>query len=220
LAHENLPGAQLRYLLYGRGQPLLGAIGFGAAAWKVACRDQWIGWNAEQRRRRLDLVLNNARFLMLPWLRVPNLAGYCLRECLRRLPEDFQQRYGWRPVLLETFVEARFQGHCYGAAHWIGLGRTQGRGKKGAQAVGGQTPLPGQARKVTERMGQAPGASQRGAAKDWTGAMGRYRLWEAPPVTAEAIFASNSPSKRRTVTAGWKLRVEPVSCAPSVPSSW
>jgi hypothetical protein len=142
LGHENLPGAQLRYLLYGRGQPLLGAIGFGAAAWKVACRDQWIGWNAEQRRRRLDLVLNNARFLILPGWRVPNLAGHVLRQCLRRLPEDFQQRYGWRPVLLETFVEARFQGHCYGAAHWIGLGRTQGRGKKGAHAVGGQTPLP------------------------------------------------------------------------------
>jgi hypothetical protein len=69
-------------------------------------------------------------------------------------------------------------------------------------------------KKVTERMGQAPGASQRGAAEDWTGAMGSYRLWEASSVTAEAIFASNSPSKRRKVTAGWKLRVEPVSCAP------
>lgn len=142
LGHENLPGAQLRYLLYGRGQLLLGAIGFGAAAWKVACRDQWIGWNSEQRCRRLDLVLNNARFLILPWLRVPNLAGSCLGECLRRLPEDFQQRYGWRPVVLETFVETRFQGRCYQAANWIYLGRTQGRGKKGAHAVGEQTPLP------------------------------------------------------------------------------
>lgn len=142
LGHANLPGAQLRYLFYGRGQYLLGAIGFGAAAWKVACRDQWIGWNSEQRRRRLDLVLNNARFLILPWLRVPNLAGSCLGECLRRLPEDFQQRYGWRPVVLETFVETRFQGRCYQAANWIYLGRTQGRGKKGAHPVGEQTPLP------------------------------------------------------------------------------
>lgn len=142
LGHENLPGAQLRYLLYGRGQHLLGAIGFGAAAWKVACRDQWMGWNSEQRRHRLDLVLNNARFLILPWLRVPNLAGSCLGECLRRLPEDFQQRYGWRPVVLETFVETRFQGRCYQAANWIYLGRTQGRGKKGAHPVGEQTPLP------------------------------------------------------------------------------
>jgi len=143
LGHANLPGAQLRYLLYARGQDLLGAIGFGAAAWKVACRDQWIGWSSEQRRRRLDLVLNNARFLILPWLRVPNLAGYCLGQCVRRLPEDFQQRYGWRPVVLETFVETRFQGRCYQAANWICLGRTQGRGKKGAYAAAGApTPLP------------------------------------------------------------------------------
>lgn len=142
LGHENLPGAQLRYLIYGQGDRLLGAIGFGAAAWKVACRDQWIGWNSEQRRRGLDLVLNNPRFLILPWLRMPQLAGCCLRECLHRLPEDFQQRYGWRPVLLESFVEARFQGCCYRAAHWICLGRTQGRGKKGDHAVGGQRPLP------------------------------------------------------------------------------
>ncbi len=142
LGHENLPGAQLRYLLYAKGEHLLGAIGFGAAAWKAACRDLWIGWDAEQRRRRLDLVLNNARFLILPWVRVANLAGHALRECLRRLPEDFQERYGWRPVLLETFVESRFQGRCYQAANWIGLGRTQGRGKQGAHPAGAQTPLP------------------------------------------------------------------------------
>jgi hypothetical protein len=142
LGHENLPGAQLRYLLYGKGDRLLGAIGFGAAAWKVAARDQWIGWNSEQRCRALDLVLNNARFLLVPWARVPNLAGHGLRSCLRRLPEDFQERYGWRPVLLETFVETRFEGRCYGAANWICLGHTQGRGKKGAHPVGDQTPLP------------------------------------------------------------------------------
>lgn len=142
LGHENLPGAQLRYLLYGKGDRLLGAIGFGAAAWKLAPRDQWIGWNSEQRCRGLDLVLNNARFLILPWIRVPNLAGCFLGRCLQRLPEDFHQRYGWRPVLLETFVEARYQGGCYRAANWIFLGLTQGRGKKGAHPVGNQTPRP------------------------------------------------------------------------------
>jgi hypothetical protein len=142
LGHGNLPGAQLRYLFYGKGDRLLGAIGFGAAAWKVAPRDQWIGWNSEQRCRGLDLVLNNARFLILPSARVPNLAGNCLRRCLRQLPEDFQQRYGWRPVLLETFVEARFEGRCYRASNWICLGLTQGRGKKGAHPLGGQRPLP------------------------------------------------------------------------------
>lgn len=142
LGHANLPGAQLRYLLYGKGDQVLGALGFGAAAWKLAPRDEWIGWNSEQRRRGLDLVLNNARFLMVPWTRVPNLAGHLLRLCLRQLPGDFQQRYGWKPVLLETFVETRFQAHCYRATNWIYLGLTQGRGKKGAHLVAGQSPLP------------------------------------------------------------------------------
>lgn len=140
--HANLPGAQLRYLLYGSGQRLLGALGFGAAAWRLAPRDRWIGWNAAQRRRRLDLVLNNARFLIGPWVKVANLAGHLLGQCVRRLPEDFQQRYGWRPVLLETFVESPFAGRCYRAANWIYLGQTQGRGKKGVHPVNGQSPLP------------------------------------------------------------------------------
>jgi len=142
LGHENLPGAQVRYLLYGSSHRLVGAIGFGAAAWKLAPRDQWIGWNLEQRRRGLDLILNNARFFIGPWVKVPNLAGHFLGQCVRRLPDDFQQRYGWRPVLLETFVETRFEGRCYRAANWICLGQTQGRGKKGAHPVAGQSPLP------------------------------------------------------------------------------
>jgi len=142
LGHENLPGAQLRYLLYSQEGSVLGAMGFGAAAWKVAPRDRWIGWDGEQRRGRLDLIVNQARFLILPWVRVPHLAGHGLGQCLRRLPKDFQQRYGWQPVLVETFVEARFGGHCYRASNWIWVGSTQGRGKKGVHTRGGQTPLP------------------------------------------------------------------------------
>jgi hypothetical protein len=132
----------VRYLLFGSGQRLLGAIGFGAAAWKLAPRDQWIGWDSEQRRHGLDLVLNNARFLIGPWVKVPNLAGHLLGQCVRRLPQDCQQRYGWEPVLLETFVQTRFEGRSYRAANWICLGQTQGRGKKGAHPVDGQSPLP------------------------------------------------------------------------------
>lgn len=142
LGHENLPGAQVRYLLYGQGGHLLGAAGFGAAAWKVAARDQWIGWNVSQRRRGLDLVLNNARFLMGPWLRVPNLAGHALEQCVRQVAGDFAQRYGWRPVLLESFVERRFEGHCYRTANWICLGPTRGRGKKGIHGGCEQSLLP------------------------------------------------------------------------------
>ena len=139
LGHENLPGAQIRYLIWSKEERLVGAIGFGAAAWQVACRDRWIGWSSEQRRGLLDLVLNNARFLVVG--RVPNLASHILGGSIRRLPGDFERRYGWRPVLLETFVERRFSAHCYRAANWIHLGRTQGRGKTGGHPVGDQTPV-------------------------------------------------------------------------------
>jgi hypothetical protein len=141
LGHSNLPGAQLRYLIYGNNN-LLGAIGFGAAAWSLALRDRFIGWTAGQRQRSLPLVLNNARFLILPWVRVANLASHILARSAQQLPAEFAARYGWRPVLLETFVQEPYRGTCYRAAQWIDLGQTRGRGKKGPHPVGGQTPVP------------------------------------------------------------------------------
>ena len=129
LGYKPLPGAQLRYLIRWDGG-VLGAIGFGAAAWKVAPRDRWIGWDAATREKRLGRVLNNARFLVLPWVRVPNLASRVLAMSARQLPEAFERCYGVRPVLLETFVETgRFRGACYRAANWCCLGQTAGRGK-------------------------------------------------------------------------------------------
>ncbi len=129
LGYHPLPGAQQRYLIEHDGG-LLGAIGFGASAWKVASRDHWIGWTPPLRKTRLHLILNNARFLLLPWVRVRNLASWVLSRCARRIGDDFQNRYGYRPVLLETFVEKdRFQGTCYRAANWIHVGDTKGRGK-------------------------------------------------------------------------------------------
>jgi hypothetical protein len=129
LGYNRLPGAQLRYLV--EGEPgLLGVLGFGASAWKVAARDRWIGWTDAQRKSRLHLVVNNARFLLLPWIRSKNLASWVLGKCARRLSSDWQQRYGYRPLILETFVDReRFDGTCYKAANWIRLGETQGRGK-------------------------------------------------------------------------------------------
>ncbi len=141
LGHCNLPGAQLRYLIYAR-QQVLGAIGFGAAAWSLAARERFIGWSAVERQRALPLVLNNARFLLLPWVRVAHLASHVLGRCARRLPMDFSARYGWRPVLLETFVQEPYRGTCYRAGGWIHLGQTQGRGKKGPHPKGEQTPVP------------------------------------------------------------------------------
>jgi len=129
LGYRPLPGAQLRYLVES-DQGLLGALGFGAAAWKVAARDRWIGWEAPCREAHLGRVLNNARFLILPWVQVKNLASKVLALAAKRMPEDFAARYGERPVLLETFVEIpRHQGTCYRAANWRWLGETAGRGK-------------------------------------------------------------------------------------------
>lgn len=129
LGFKTLPGAQLRYFVTADSQ-LLGLLGFGASAWKVAPRDKWIGWTAVNRARQLQFVVNNARFLILPWIESRNLASRILGTVARRLPGHWQDRYGYRPVLLETFVECqRFRGTCYRAANWIHVGQTQGRGK-------------------------------------------------------------------------------------------
>ena len=130
LGYELLPGAQMRYLIYGAGGRLLGALGFGAAAWKTAPRDRYIGWTPQQQRARLHLVVNNARFLILPWVSVRYLASHVLARAARQLPGDWETRYAYRPVLLETFVQRpRFAGTCYRAANWTYVGQTQGRGK-------------------------------------------------------------------------------------------
>ena len=129
LGYSPLPGAQLRYLI-DCDHGVLGAIGFGAAAWKVAARDRWIGWEAPCRETHLGRVLNNARFLILPWVQVKNLASKVLALAAARLPDDFTARYGERVVLLETFVQVpRHRGTCYRAANWQYLGETAGRGK-------------------------------------------------------------------------------------------
>ena len=129
LGYTPLPGAQLRYLIQWE-HGVLGALGFGAAAWKVAARDRWIGWERPVREAHLGRVLNNARFLILPWVQVKNLASKVLALAAARVGTDFAARYGERPVLLETFVETpRHQGTCYRAANWRYLGDTAGRGK-------------------------------------------------------------------------------------------
>lgn len=129
LGYKPLSGAQMRYLVFSDSH-LLAAMGFGAAAWTLAPRDQFIGWNSEQRKSNLHLVVNNARFLILPWVRSHNLASRILANIAKRLPQDWQARYGYQPLLLETFVQRdRFHGTCYRAANWICVGQTKGRGK-------------------------------------------------------------------------------------------
>ena len=129
LGYTPFPGAQLRYFIFA-GKELVALTGFGAAAWQTAPRDQFIGWTAEQRKRRLNLIVNNARFLILPWVKSKNLASKILSMTARTLPNDWEKQYNIRPLLLETFVEShRFTGTCYKAANWTHVGQTKGRGK-------------------------------------------------------------------------------------------
>jgi len=125
-------GAQLRYLVRSArtGEAVLACLQWSSPAWKMAVRDRWIGWSAAERARNLVLIVNNSRFLILPWVRVKGLASKILARCARQLPDDWERRYGYRPLLLETLVDARrFAGTCYRAANWIALGETRGRGR-------------------------------------------------------------------------------------------
>lgn len=129
LGYKPLPGAQIRFLVFSQNH-LLAALGFSAAAWSIAPRDQFIGWTNKQRVSNLHLVVNNSRFLILPWITSANLASKILASASKLLPQLWQKRYGYSPVLLETFVQKnRFHGTCYRAANWIHVGVTQGRGK-------------------------------------------------------------------------------------------
>lgn len=124
-------GQNMKYLFFDHEHRVLGGALFGAAAWKVEHRDQWIGWDVETRERNLHLICNNTRFLILPWIRVPHLASHVLGVCLRRLASDWMNRYGTAVVLVETFVDTtRFQGTCYKAANWHYIGKTKGRSRQ------------------------------------------------------------------------------------------
>ena len=129
-----LVGRQLRYLI-GSDHGWLGGLGFAAAALHLASRDRWIGWDLERRRAHLDKVVGMSRFLIRSSVRCRNLASHVLGLAVKRMPDDFEARYGYRPLLVETFVDSeQFAGTCYRAANWISVGRTQGRGRQDREA--------------------------------------------------------------------------------------
>jgi hypothetical protein len=129
LGFTPLAGAQIRYFVKSDDR-LLACLSFSAAAWKCAPRDDAIGWDSEKREKNLHLVVNNSRFLILPWVTSKNLASRILSTAARRIASDWKERYRYEPVLLETFVEKeRFSGTCYKASNWICVGETKGRGK-------------------------------------------------------------------------------------------
>jgi len=131
LGYKPLPGAQLRYFVISENN-IIALLGFGASAWQCAPRDKYIGWTHDQRKKKLQYIVNNARFLILPWVKCKNLASKILSLTSHRLSRDWQDHYGYQPVLLETFVERdRFAGTCYKAANWVLVGQTKGRGKLG-----------------------------------------------------------------------------------------
>jgi hypothetical protein len=130
-----LCGAQLRYLVRSARYGWLGGLSYSACAWRVECRDEWIGWSHAAREHNHPLVVNNSRFLIAPTVRVKCLASWVLARAQARLADDWEALYRYRPVLLETYVErGRFAGTCYRAANWRHVGNTRGRGRQGGGA--------------------------------------------------------------------------------------
>jgi hypothetical protein len=131
LSYGRPVGQNMKYLILDSHKRFLGCLLFGAAAWKIECRDHWIGWSADVRERNLGLICNNTRFLIMDWIKVPHLASYALGACLRRLPQDWKQRYGSDIAMVETFVDTtRYLGTCYQAANWLKIGQTKGRSRQ------------------------------------------------------------------------------------------
>lgn len=125
-------GAHIQYVVsVSKPAPtVVGCLQFSSAAWRLRARDQWIGWDDATRARQLPHVVTNSRFLLVPWAHIQNLATTTLSLALRRLPRDWQTRYGVEPLVVETFVDpARYAGGCYRAANWVALGETAGRGR-------------------------------------------------------------------------------------------
>jgi len=128
LGLRSVVGENLRFLINDRSGTPIACLLFGSSAWKSTARDQFIGWSPVQREGKLSLTTNNCRFLIFPWVNVPHLASHVLARIMRRLSEDWMERYGHPIHLVETFVDrSRFAGTCYRAANWMCVGQTRGR---------------------------------------------------------------------------------------------
>ncbi len=129
LGHKIPFGAHLRYFVQSE-QGVIGCLQYSSPAWRLQARDSWIGWTDSQRQNQLQHIICNSRFLILPWLRVPNLASHVLAQATRYVVVDWHEHFGVTPWLLETLVDSRrFQGVCYRAANWVLVGETTGRGR-------------------------------------------------------------------------------------------
>jgi len=130
LGDPHVNGSRMRYMVRTEHDRDLGCMLFSASAWSLKPRDGWIGWEPADRRARLHLIVNQSRFLILPWIRSPNLASRALGMAARRIQRDWLEEFCYAPVLLETFVDSSLhKGTCYRAANWTYLGETLGRGR-------------------------------------------------------------------------------------------
>jgi len=141
LGHAVPFGAHLRYLIYGElpQRSVVACVQFSSAAWRIRVRDEWIGWDEDTRVRNLQHIVNNSRFLVMPWVEVKNLASRILSEAVRRMAVDWKRYYRVEALLAETLVDPRrYRGTCYRAANWIDVGFTSGLGRQDRRRSGGE----------------------------------------------------------------------------------
>ena len=128
LGHQRMIGQRLKYLACANGRPIA-ALGWKAASLRLEARDCYIGWTGEQRKKYLKHVVNNNRFLIMEWVRIPNLASHLLSRGVKALVGDWNEKYGHEPYLVETFVNPSREGStgsCYRGANWEYVGKTKG----------------------------------------------------------------------------------------------
>jgi hypothetical protein len=134
LGFDRTIGENMKYTVRGKDGAVLACLLFGSAAWSCKDRDIYIGWDREQRSMRLQMLTNNVRFLIVPWVESLHLASHILALISRRISKDWESKYGHGLAALETFVEfGRFRGSCYKGANWQRVGRTTGRGRNDRQ---------------------------------------------------------------------------------------
>jgi hypothetical protein len=130
MGYRVLVGSHLKYMAFMDQKPVA-CLAWASSVFRIQARDEFLGWSAAQRSRNIRFVANNSRFLILPWVRIKNLASHLLGLCARTLSRDWEDFYGHPIHVLETFVEtARFQGTCYKAANWVRVGTTKGHAKR------------------------------------------------------------------------------------------
>ena len=135
LGYDNMFGQRIKYLVLHNSTPLA-AISYNRAVYRVGVREKFIGWKGEQKKKLLHRVINNNRFLILPWVRIRYLASHLLSRTLKMLVKDWPRMFGTEPFLVETFIDAtKYKGTCYKAANWLYLGQTKGFSKVGKEFV-------------------------------------------------------------------------------------